>query len=321
MEPIVLEDAATNSVARIAAELGFNCYEFRADVEGSVLDVIDSSPEFLAGDGRFSGNGIPILFPFPNRIRDGRYRWGGRQFAIPSSVAPYDPAGNAIHGFCLDRPWRIVDRAEHFVTGQFQLSIDAPDRLPFWPGDCLIEVRYELQGPALQARIRIANTGERPVPWGLGTHPYFRVPLSPDSRASRCLTQAPATRQWELIDCLPTGKCIPLPPDKDMTDGVYFGTLHLDDVMTGLQPSGRTLECLIVDEQAGLQISQQCDPIFRELVVYMPPGRDAVCLEPYTCVTDAVNLQEEGIDAGLRVLEPGEECLTWITIHAGLVIA
>jgi aldose 1-epimerase len=46
-------------------------------------------------------------------------------------------------------------------------------------------------------------------------------------------------------------------------------------------------------------------PDFRELVAFTPPHRQAVCLEPYTCTTDAINLQQAGIDAGWRVLAPG----------------
>ena len=38
-----------------------------------------------------------------------------------------------------------------------------------------------------------------------------------------------------------------------------------------------------------------------------PPHRQAVCLEPYTCPTDAINLQQRGVDAGLLVLQPGEK--------------
>jgi aldose 1-epimerase len=37
-------------------------------------------------------------------------------------------------------------------------------------------------------------------------------------------------------------------------------------------------------------------------------------MEPYTCVTDAINLHQRGIDAGWRVLQPGEEYATWIDI-------
>ena len=46
---------------------------------------------------------------------------------------------------------------------------------------------------------------------------------------------------------------------------------------------------------------------FREIVLFTPPHRNAVCVEPYTCVTDAVNLQANGVDAGWRELAPEEQ--------------
>jgi aldose 1-epimerase len=321
MEPISLYDPTTGSTARIAAHLGFNCYEFHARLGGVLVDVIDSEPGFIDGDKRPSGNGIPILFPYPNRIRGGHYTWKSRDYHIDPAAAAFDPLGNAIHGFCLDRPWRVTNRDEQFVVGEFVLSTDAPDRLPFWPADFGIEVRYELRGPALRADIRVWNPSDTPLPWGLGTHPYFRVPLSPNSDPSHCLIIAPAAQAWELAEFLPTGKQTAIDPSRDLRDGAYFGEIQWDDVLTDLEHSGDSVECVIMDESAGLQISQLCDAGFRELVVYTPPGRNSVCLEPYTCVTDAINLQQRGVDAGLRVLEPGGEFRIWFEIRAGLVIA
>jgi aldose 1-epimerase len=48
-----------------------------------------------------------------------------------------------------------------------------------------------------------------------------------------------------------------------------------------------------------------CSPVFRELVVFTPPHRQAFCVEPYTCTTDAINLQTRGVDAGWLTLAPG----------------
>ena len=39
-------------------------------------------------------------------------------------------------------------------------------------------------------------------------------------------------------------------------------------------------------------------------------------MEPYTCVTNAINLELRGIDAGLQVLQPGESWTGWIDIEA-----
>ncbi|MFW6125183.1 MAG: hypothetical protein ACOC46_03455, partial [Pirellulales bacterium] len=63
--------------------------------------------------------------------------------------------------------------------------------------------------------------------------------------------------------------------------------------------------CRLTDGAAGVCVRLQFDRWFRELVVYRPPRRRAICLEPYTCATDAINLVARGIDTGLHVLEPG----------------
>ena len=53
------------------------------------------------GDGRPTRSGIPVLFPFPNRIRDGRFTWDGRTIELPLN----DPTQkNAIHGFACRSP-------------------------------------------------------------------------------------------------------------------------------------------------------------------------------------------------------------------------
>ncbi len=321
MQSLLLKDSSTGSTARIATHLGFNCHEFHAAVDNQVIDVIDAAPDFAEGKQRPSGHGIPILFPFPNRIRGGKYHWNEREYVLPPENVGYDGTGNAIHGFAIDRPWRVTSQGENFAVGEFRLSVDAPDRLPLWPTDCTIEIRYELRRATLRADITITNPSDKPLPWGFGTHPYFRLPLGSASDAGQCLIEAPAAGEWELIDCLPTGKQHPIDAEKDLREGGFFRDIRLDDVLTDISPSDGRIDCYILDGKAGLQIAQRSDAIFRELVVYTPPKRNAVCLEPYTCVTDAINLCARGVDTGLRVLGPRESFRTWIEIEAGPIIA
>jgi aldose 1-epimerase len=317
MTVITITDHLSGSTARIAPEMGFNCFEFTAMVDGQPVDVLDSLPGFEQGGQRPSSSGIPILFPFPNRIRAGRFTWEGREYVLPGT----DKWGNAIHGLCMDRPWRVVRQSSDFVTGQFQLGVDAPDRNSLWPSDFIIEVDYELVRSRLRARFRISNPGNQLLPWGLGTHPYFKMPLGKDSRVDDCIVEVPARKIWELENCLPTGRTMDLDETNDLRAGAYLNLLKLDDVYTGLEFDGPQFDCLAVDEKAGLQVTLTCPPIFREIVAFTPPNRAAVCLEPYTCPTDAINLQAKGLDVGWRVLRPGQEFHTWIDISVGSVIA
>lgn len=321
MPVLELHDPASGSSARIAPEIGFNCFAFTAHLAGHTVDVLDADPDFPSGSGRPSGHGIPLLFPYPNRVRGSRYSFEGRDYVIPAEAVQTDPNGNAIHGFCLDRPWRVIEQSASHAIGQFQLSVDAPELLNAWPTDFVIEVGYAVRGATLRSEIRVANRGTRRMPWGFGTHAYFKVPLGEGSAPKHCLISVPAKMQRELVDCLPTGKVIPVPEEKDLRQGEYFDVLKLDDVYTGVETVDDVLECSIMDEEAGLVMAQHCPGDFRDVVVYTPAGRNCICMEPYTCATDALNLEAEGHSAGLRVLEPGEEFTTWIEISVGRVIA
>ena len=321
MPIVLLNDPATGSSARIATHLGFNCFDFTAQMNGDEqITVIDAAEGFADGDKAPSHSGIPLLFPFPNRIRGGRYSWEGKDYELPESLVGYEGAGNAIHGFCLDRPWRVISQTDSSVTAVFRISEDAPERLPLWPTDGEIEICYSLNNACLRADIIVRNPTDVPLPWGFGTHAYFRLPLAVASEPAKCTVFAPVSKRWELEGCLPTGRIVDPPEAGRLLDSPYFGNLKLDDVYTAVASDDGVVECRIIDETSGVQVIQRCDDSFREIVAFTPPWTTAVCLEPYTCTTDAINLQQQGIDAGLRILTPGDAWNGWIEIAVGPVV-
>lgn len=308
MNVVEIADSSSGSVARIAVDQGFNCFSFVARLNsGESVSVIEAPEGFENGGTPIGHNGIPILFPFPNRIRGGRYSWDGRDYHLPPSLVPYDGTGNAIHGLCIDCPWRVVEQSPESVTGEFQLSIDAPERLALWPADAILQLRYSVVGTTLRAEITVINPDSVPLPWGFGTHAYFSVPLSVRSQPAHCTVYAPVHKEWVLQDCLPDGRQTLPAEDASLADSPYFDTLKVDNVFTDIEVTGGVSVCRIVDEQAGLQLEQRSSADFRELVAFTPPWSSSICLEPYTCVTDAINLQQRGISAGWQVLAPGAE--------------
>ena len=160
-----------------------------------------AAPDFTSGRERPSGSGIPILFPFPGRVRGTQLQWRGKRYSLREG----DGLGNAIHGFVHERPWRVIEQSETRVEGQFQASKDDPSLLDRWPADFRITLVYELHGWTLRASILVENPDDQPLPCGLGTHPYFRVPLG-GARADDCVVKLPITREWELVDMMTTGK-------------------------------------------------------------------------------------------------------------------
>ncbi len=307
LEIATLVDESTGSRAWILPGLGFNCFRFQTVDAAGVCEVLWSAEGFQKGEGRPSGSGIPILFPFPGRIRGTEFHYQGATYALEAG----DAHGNAIHGFVLNRPWEVVEQSPHRLVGRFHASKVEPDLLRRWPADFCITAAYELRGNTLLSELTIENPDERPLPWGLGTHPYFRLPLSDETEASQCRVTVPAGSRWELIDMLPTGKKLPLSVETNLAAGMAFGETQFDDVFSDLQFAGGVCATSIHDSASGRTMTMTFDRGFHECVVYNPPHREAVCIEPYTCLPGVFGEALEGklpadVDPGVRFLQPGE---------------
>lgn len=320
---VVLEDGQ-GARAEIWPALGFNCIRWKVARAGKDAELLYADSQ-LFSNGRPTRSGIPVLFPFPNRIAVGKYRWEGKDYQLPCNDAPQK---NAIHGFACRKPWRVVgqgaDGASSWVTGEFQISKDAPEAKGFWPADAILRLTYRLQAGRLRLEAEVTNPDKVSLPFGLGYHQYFRVPLVPGGKPEECLIQVPAKEFWELNDCLPPGTRKPVDPPRDLLRPRKFPDLQVDDVLTGIDrtqrpepASGLSWNGTLRQADAGLELSMHSSPSFRELVIFTPGHHEAFCLEPYTCVTDAVNLQARGIDAGWLQLTPGAKWTGVVEMRVG----
>jgi aldose 1-epimerase len=309
-----LTDPATGSSARVLTGFGFNCFEFRAVVEGEEIDVLWAVDDFEQGAARPSSSGIPLLFPFPGRIRGTVMNWRGKGYQLEEG----DGRGNAIHGFVHARPWRVVSQSGQEVTGQFQASIDEPSLLARWPSDFRVTATYRLRGNELGLTLTIENPGQEELPFGLGTHPYFRVPLGGGDvgggDAADCVIRVPVGERWELDGMIASGCMLPLGPEHALDRGLRFGDAQLDAGFSKLAFDGERCLTEIHDPGSGRTLRQTFDRTFRECVVYNPPHRQAICIEPYSCICDPFRLEAEGVEAGLRILAPGDSFTAQVEI-------
>ena len=305
-----MSSAATVAKPKVWPALGFNCYRWQCSLADTALELLHADPQLFAGASP-TRSGVPILFPFPNRIREGRFSWNGKEYQLPCN----DPTKkNTIHGFPCRKPWRVVgqgtDATSAWVTGEFQGSKDAPESRSLWPADYRLQVTCRFGQHSLRVEAEVANIDSVALPFGLGYHPYFRVPLLPEGGEGDCWVESVAREIWELRESLPTGQRRPVDAARDLTTGKRLSELTLDDLFTDLEsPPPPTPDALYwrgAVRQGTAEVQVLTDAAFRELVLFTPPHRQTVCLEPYTCATDAINLQQRGIDAGLRVLQPGE---------------
>ncbi len=308
----VLADA--NNRLEVWPALGFNAYHWQA----AGLALLYRNPQFFA-EQKPTRSGFPILFPFPNRIRDGRYMWEGKTYQLPLNDST---SKNAIHGFTPKRAWRVVDQGADagaaWITGEFHGSKDAPETLALWPADYRLRVTYRLLDRVLRVEAEADNPDSKPLPFGLGYHPYFS--LAPFG-GQAAIVAVGAGKFWELIDTLPTGKLLDVDDLRDLRHGQFVAPLKLDDVLTDLyhftydQADGLGMLGVLQHPSGAHMLTVWAGDDFREVVAFIPPHREAICLEPYTCTTDAVNLSPRGVSAGLRVLQPGEHWHGVVEMH------
>lgn len=307
----ILADADGGTVAEIWPALGFNCYRWQATHKGQALDLLYHDPKLFAG-GKPTRSGIPVLCPFPNRIRAGRFSWQGNDYTLPLG----DSTGqNAIHGWACRHPWRVIDQGatatDAWVTGEFHAAVDAAETRALWPADYCLRLTVRLAQRSLRLEAVIVNPDRVSLPFGLGYHPYLRVPFVPGDSAQDYRVDSTAREYWELVDSLPTGRRPPVTGGLDLTQGQPFSALKLDDVLTDLEGEPPASESALVWRgqlrRVDVGVQLLTTPAFGQLVVFTPEHRQAMCLEPYTCTTDAINLQQRGVASGLLVLEPGAE--------------
>jgi aldose 1-epimerase len=131
------------------------------------------------------------------------------------------------------------------------------------------------------------------------------MPLAGTTRDD-CVVKLPVSARWELADMLPTGRRLELPDAAEYQRGRKFGELKLDDVFSGLLPGDAGDYEASIRDPAGCLLRIRFGQPFRECVVYTPLHREAICIEPYTCVAGAFAEHMRGIDAGVRIIPPGE---------------
>ena len=216
-----------------------------------------------------------VLMPWPNRITEGTYSFGGDKHQL----ALTEPARlTAIHGLVRWATWKVFEVASDRVMMAHRL---APQ--PGYPFDLDLSVEYALDRHGLTVTARATNAGHGPCPFGAGFHPY----LAPDAAViDDTVLRVPARRPSAFAAPQPVGDAV------------------LDTCFAGLDRDG--------DGRSRVEFGETVlwvDRSFDYLMVFTGDTlgpmerRRGLAVEPMTCPPDAFNTGE-----GLVVLEPGD---TW----------
>ncbi len=231
--------------------------------------------------------------PWPNRVRDGQWSWGG----VSHQLDITEPSrASALHGLVRWRPWVVEEKG---ASTALLSTVLHPQ--PGWPGTLGLTVRWQVASGSLSCEVAAANLGAAPSPFGYAAHPYVTAG-TPTLDEARLEIPAGA---YVLVDderLLPLGLQAVDGTAYDFRTPRALRDVQLDTCFGSL--SGGPCRLLAAD---GTGVQLDADDAFRWRQVYtgddLPePGRRrrGLALEPMTCPPDALRSGED-----LVVLEPG----------------
>ncbi|MCW1404004.1 aldose 1-epimerase [Novosphingobium sp. MW5] len=235
------------------------------------------------------------LVPFSNRIADGRFTWGERNLALEPNFPEVDPR-NLIHGFGWLSEWQMLN------SGERELHLEHLYSAGEWPWSYGAELVYALDEEGLSARLSLTNLSDKPMPAGLGFHPYF-----PQTGSTRYLGL-----HWGEWRSDASAMPIELDLRESPTDwwhGAAVATRAVDTVYTGREGG---LEILWPERDLALRISLSDN--LSATCVYVPQNLGWFCVEPVSHMTDAIN-RPDAPDQ-MASLPPGETMVVEMRLQA-----
>ncbi len=301
LEVIRLEDPSRKAVVSVVPSIGNNAYEFAIDgknlfwVPFATLSEWRSKPVL---------GGNPLLAPWANRLDQDAFYANGKRYVLNPELGNLrrDANRKPIHGLLAFSPyWKVAglegDSRSAAVTSRLEFW-RYPDLMAQFPFAHTLTMTYRLQDGALEVETVIENHAAEPMPVAVGYHPYFRLY---DAPREEWKVHVAARQRWVLSDLLlPTGERRPA----GLPEMVSLKEVVLDDVFGDLVRDHEGRVTFRV-EGARQSIRVIYGPKYTVAVVYAPKGREFICFEPMTAVTNGLNLAHEGRYGELQSVPPG----------------
>jgi aldose 1-epimerase len=240
--------------------------------------------------------GIPLLYPWANRLAGFDYQAAGKRVTIPTDRALIAVDGNGlpIHGAIGGRmAWEITRLSggadSDSLAARLSWSDARPELFDLFPFRHELDYEVRLSGGQLELRVTLHACGEDAVPVAFGFHPYLSPPNTP---RERWIVQLPAMRRLTLdARQIPEGGGQTLPAER-----FELAAREFDDGFDALESPMR-----FTVEDGGRRIALEFVEGYPCAQVFAPLTRSCICFEPMTAPANALRSGK-----GLRLLEPGE---------------
>lgn len=243
------------------------------------------------------------LAPWPNRIVDGVYAFGGETHTLALS----DPGRpNALHGLASWLAFTVVADSADSVT----LAATVEPQTGY-PWRVRVETTYALSDDGLTQTVVARNESDAPAPFGTGPHPYLVA--GPSALDTWTFALGAAQVLQVTSDTLaPVALEEVAGSDRfDWREPRVLGAVEIDHAFTGI-----TAPVARITDPVGTGVEMTWDAACPWVQVYTcdqpdgpadPAHRTGLAVEPMTCAPDAFNADRYAYATGLQVIEPGAE--------------
>ncbi|MBD8022577.1 aldose 1-epimerase family protein [Microbacterium gallinarum] len=245
------------------------------------------------------------LAPWPNRVVDGRYTFGGAEHQL----ALTEPArSHALHGLAAWLDFEAIDKGPDHVT---LAAVVQPQTA--YPWRIVVTTTFSLGPDGLTQTVTARNDSSEPAPWGTGPHPYL---VAGEGLVDEWTLELPAAEVLAVTPdrLIPTG-LVAVDADEperfDFRSARRVGAVEIDHAYTALARDDQGIATVRVTDDSGSGVEMAWDAACPWVQIHTADKPDAalsrlgLAVEPMTCAPDAFNAANYAYDAGLIVLEPG----------------
>lgn len=245
------------------------------------------------GDPKYWADRSPTLFPFIGRSTNNSYRLHGKVY----------PMG--IHGFAASSAFHVKEQTNDCLVLVLSSNSETLKQYPF---AFALEITYRIRRNTIAVSYAVHNMSGETMPFGIGGHPGFRVPLE----AGECFTDyvlafsqsCDPDRVGFTQDVYLSGHDIPYP----LQDGRAIPLRHelFDEDAIILKNMGREVTLRSLVSGRSVTVSY---PDMSYIGFWHWPKTDApyVCIEPWSSLPARQGIVEEfSCKSDLIRLAPGK---------------
>lgn len=231
------------------------------------------------GDPAYWSDRAPTLFPFIGRLTNNSYRYRGKTYPME------------IHGFAAKSEFSPVEQGCDYLVLELRSTIVTIARYPF---DFTLRIIYALNRNKVEIAYQVQNQGDRHMPFGIGGHPGFNVPLLPDEEFTDYELEFTTPCQPDRVGFTPkvylSGQDEPYPLENDRKIALRHDLFDEDAVI--LKNMGREVTLRSRKSHHGVCVSY---PDMPYLGIWHWPKTDApyVCIEPWSSLPSRQDVVEE----------------------------